>query len=156
MEPFEYSERTTAQIIKYSFSIILIIRSTLAFLGSKSPMRKCPLLLVRVDPGLCPKHTLSSKWGLIASLPLAALVHWWLPRGFKICAALPWFKPAQPWFNSLPWSGTKTKLTYFKDCQWLPLTRNWLTFRLQKHVPRAVQGKALKDRIDCSMQIVLS
>ena len=24
-----------------------------------------------------------------------------------ICALLPWFKQAQPWFNSLPWSGTK-------------------------------------------------
>ena len=49
METFEHSERTTAQIIKYSFSIIIINRSTLAFVGSKSPMRKCPLLLVRVD-----------------------------------------------------------------------------------------------------------
>ena len=36
-----------------------------------------------------------------------------------------------------PWQRLKTKLTYFKDCQWLPLTCNWLTIRLQKHVPRA-------------------
>ena len=27
---------------------------------------------------------------------------------FKFCAALPWLKPAQPWFNPLPWSGTYT------------------------------------------------
>ena len=35
----------------------------------------------------------------------AALVWQLLPQ-FKFCAALPWFKPAQPWFNPLPWSGT--------------------------------------------------
>ena len=41
----------------------------------------------------------------------AAVVWQLLPQ----CAALPWFKPAQPWFNPLPWSGTLQSQVYRKS-----------------------------------------
>ena len=41
----------------------------------------------------------------------AAVVLQLLPQ-FKFCAALPWFKPAQPWFNPLWWSGTNIHTVY--------------------------------------------
>ena len=43
-----------------------------------------------------------------------------------------------------PWQRLKTKLIYFKDFQWLPLTYSWLTeFISKQHVPRAGTLKSI-------------
>ena len=57
----------------------------------------------------------------------AALVQQWLCR-FYICATLPWFKPAKPWFNSLSWSGTFILLHGFaKTVQYTVFTFSHIT-----------------------------